>query len=112
MLNELQRYSATGKIDPGILVNVQEISINELIKKLKAKDFTGIRKWVAENLDSDINTIFRSLFDTANSFLAKQSVPQLILILAKYQYQSAFSVDHELCLTACLIEILIECEFE
>jgi DNA polymerase III delta prime subunit len=111
VLNELQRYSATGSIDSGILTNVLEISIKELINLLKNKQFTDIRKWVAENIDNDQNLVFRKLYDTCSEYLTKQSVPQLVLLLAKYQYQAAFAVDSEINLMACLTEMMIDCEF-
>jgi DNA polymerase III delta prime subunit len=112
VLNELQRYSATGKIDSGILSNLQEISLKELVGMLKGKDFSGIRKWVAENLDNDQNDVFRKLYNTCSEFLAnKQSEAQLILILAKYQYQAAFAADQEINLMACLTEMMIDLEY-
>jgi len=111
VLNELQRYSATGSIDSGILTNVLEISIKELVILLKNKQFTDIRKWVAENIDNDQNLVFRKLYDTCSEYLTKQSVPQLVLLLAKYQYQAAFAVDSEINLMACLTEMMIDCEF-
>lgn len=109
MLNELQRYSATGKIDSGMLSNLQEASFKSLIGFLKERDFTSMRKWVGENNDSDSVAMFRTLYDTASEYMEKNSVPQLVLILAKYQYQSAFVADHEINLVACLTEIMIEC---
>ena len=111
ILNELQRYSATGKIDTGILANIQEASIKGLIKFLKEKDFTATRKWVAENIDGDALPIFRQIYDLSNEVMDKSSIPQLVMILAKYQYQAAFVADHEINLIACLTEIMIECKF-
>lgn len=112
VINELQRYSATGKIDSGLLANVQEASIKSLMTFLKDKDFTSTRKWVAENLDSDTTAIFRTLYDTASQYFTTESVATLVLILAKYQYQAAFVSDHEVNLMACLTEIMIECKFQ
>ena len=112
VLNELQRYSATGKIDTGILTNLKEVSLKELVKMLKVKDFTSIRQWVGETLDDDQDNIFRTLYDTSSEYLAnKQSEAQLILILAKYQYQSAFVSDQEINLMACLTEMMIDLEY-
>lgn len=111
VLNELQRYSATGSIDSGILANLQEISLNELVFLLKDKNFSGIRKWVAENMDNDQNTVFRKLYDHCSEFLVKTSVPQLVLLLGRYQYQAAFSADSEINLMACLTEMMMELEF-
>jgi DNA polymerase III delta prime subunit len=111
VLNELQRYSATGAIDSGILANIQEISLNELVTLLREKNFTGIRKWVGENLDSDQNMIFRKLYDHCAEFLVKSSVPALVLLLGRYQYQAAFSADAEINVMACLTEMMMELEF-
>ena len=112
VINELQRYSATGKIDSGLLANIQEASIKGLIKNLKDKDFTSARKWVAESVDGDCGPIFRQLYDSANEHVTKSTVPQLVLILAKYQYQAAFVADHEVNLMACLTEVMMDCEFQ
>ncbi len=111
VINELQRYSATGKIDSGLLANITETSYKDLVRFLKDKDFTNTRKWVAENIDTDATAIFRTLYDTASQYLSKNSIPTLTLILAKYQYQSAFVADHEINLTACLTEMMIELEY-
>lgn len=110
-LNELQRYSATGRIDSGMLSNMQEATFKSLIRFLKERDFTSMRKWVGENIDSDSVAIFRTLYDTASETMEKISVPQLVLILAKYQYQAAFVADHEINLVSCLTEIMIDCKF-
>lgn len=112
VLNELQRYSATGKIDSGILANLQQISIKELVSMLKEKNFSGLRKWVGENLDNDQNGVFRQLYDTASEFLPPTDVAQLVLILGKYQYQAAFVADQEINLMACLTEIMINLDFK
>lgn len=111
IINELQRYSATGKIDSGLLANITESSYKDLVRFLKGKDFTNTRKWVAENIDTDATAIFRTLYDTASMYVSKNSVPGLVLILAKYQYQSAFVSDHEINLMACLTEMMIEMEY-
>lgn len=111
VINELQKYSATGAIDTGILVNHQEVSIKVLVGLMKNKDFTGIRKWAAENLDNDQNIIFRKIYDVCSEYITKNTIPQLVLILGKYQYQAAFVADPEINLTACFVEIMIECEF-
>lgn len=110
-INELQRYSATGKIDSGLLANVTETSIKNLVQFLKEKDFTNTRKWVAENIDSDANAIFRQLYDVAHVHIDKSSIPTLVMILAKYQYQAAFVADHEINLMACLTEMMIELRY-
>ena len=111
-LNELQRYSATGSIDSGILANMQEISIKELLDLLRDKNFTEIRKWVANNIDLDQNEIYRKLYEQASNFLEPTGVAQLVLIIAKYQYQAAFCANPEINLVACLTEIMKDCEFQ
>lgn len=112
VLNELQRYAATGAIDTGILTNLQEISLKELVEMLRNKNFTALRKWVAENADCDQNIVYRQMYDTAYEFLSVQGVATMVLIIAKYQYQAAFAADHEINLMACLTEIMMECEFK
>ena len=111
-LNELQRYSASGSIDAGILVNVQDNSIKELIGFLKAKDFTHTRKWVGENLDTDPVVLFRKFYDGAQDYFKPASVPQLILLIAEYQYKQAFVADSEINMVAFLTEVMVECEFK
>ena len=112
ILNELQRYSVGGTIDKGILSSVADVQLGELIKALKEKDFSSVRKWVTNNLDNDSSTIFRKMYDTLYESLTPNSVPQMVLILAKYQYQAAFVADHEINLMASLTEIMVECEFK
>jgi DNA polymerase III delta prime subunit len=112
ILNELQRYSATGSIDSGILSNLEEVTIDNLFGHLKEKDFTSVRKWVAERSEADTTALFRSLYDKANDHLEPNSIPQLVLILADYQYKDAFVADHEINITACLTEIMANCHFK
>ena len=112
VLNELQRYSVSGKIDSGVLLNVTEESFKELVKLLKDKNFTEVRKWVAKNGDAETINIFRQLYDTASINLEVQSIPQLVLILADYQYKAAFVADAELNLMASLTEIMAQCKFK
>jgi replication factor C small subunit len=111
-LNELQRYSATGKIDTGILSNLTEENFKELITSLKEKNFSNVRKWVGENSDMDVNTFFRKLYDTASTYLKPSSIPQLVLILADYQYKAAFVVDQEINMMACMTELMVSGEFK
>ena len=110
-LNELQRYAASGQIDSGILADMREVSIKELIALMKEKNYTAIRKWVSDNSDIDQNTIYRKLYDASSSSLTPQTVPLLVLAVAKYSYQAAFSADHEITLMACITELMINCEF-
>ena len=112
VLNELQRYSAGGTIDKGILAAVSDVQLGELAKALADKDFASCRKWVTNNLDNDPARIFRKLYDSLYEQLKPNSVPALVLILAKYQYQVAFVADAEINLIACLTEIMVDCEFK
>ena len=112
ILNELQRYSVSGKIDTGILVNVSEESYKSLIKFMKEKDFTEVRKWVGKNSDTDSVSLFRQLYDSASTIMEPASIPQLILILAEYQYKAAFVADHELNNMAAMTEIMANCKFK
>jgi DNA polymerase III delta prime subunit len=110
-LNELQRYSVSGSIDAGIVPQLDSVrSLNELIKSLKDKDFTAMRKWVVVNSDIDPSRIYRSIYDGLAEYLKPESIPGAVVTLAKYQYQSAFVADQELNLVACLTEIMVECE--
>ena len=112
ILNELQRYSIGGTIDKGILASVSDVQLTELIKSLKVKDFANCRKWVTSNLDNDPARIFRTLYDKLYEALQANSVPPMVLILAKYQYQAAFVADAEINLIACLTEIMVDCSFK
>jgi DNA polymerase III delta prime subunit len=112
VLNECQRYSTGGKIDSGILASFSDISVNELIKNLKDKNFTEVRKWVVSNLDNDANSLLRRVYDSAFDCLTPQSIPAAVLIIAKYQYQCAFVADQEVNLLAALTELMCECEFK
>jgi DNA polymerase III delta prime subunit len=112
ILNELQRYSVSGRIDSAILLNVTEESFKELIKNMKEKNFTEVRKWVAKNSDSDSINIFRQLYDSAFTVMETASIPQLVLILADYQYKAAFVADHELNLMAALTEVMAQCKMK
>lgn len=111
VLNELQRYSVSGKIDTGILSSVADISVAELVKALKSKDFGGMRKWVADNGYDDSVRVFRKIYDSLYDHVNKNTIPVAVIILARYQYQAAFVADQELNLVACLTEIMGECEF-
>lgn len=111
VLNELQRYSHNGKIDAGIFINLGEETFKTLIGLLKAKNFSEIRKWVAENSDSDSAVLFRKLYDSAYIHVKPSSIPELVLILADYQYKAAFVADHEINLVAALTQIMVDVEF-
>jgi DNA polymerase III delta prime subunit len=111
-LNELQRYSVNGKIDVGILQTLADVQVKDLIKSMKAKDFSGVRKWVVDNLDNDQTRIFRAIYDSLYDTLESGSIPQAILLLADYQYKGAFATDHEINISACLIQLMMECKFK
>lgn len=112
VLNELQRYSATGKVDEGILVNFSQESFKVLVGHLKNKDFVNVRRWVGENSDTDIDVLFKSLYDYSHDLLDPASVPELILILAKYQYQAAFVANQEINMAAAFLELMVQCNFK
>jgi len=112
VLNECQRYSVGGEIDSGILASFSDVSINELTKSLKDKNFSEVRKWVNTNLDNDTTLLFRRIYDSLYETLVVSSIPAAVLVLAKYQYQVAFVADQEINLLACLTEIMVECEFK
>ena len=112
VLNECQRYSIGGEIDSGILASFSDVSINELTKNLKQKNFSEVRKWVNANLDNDTTLLFRRVYDSFYETLVASSIPAAILILAKYQYQVAFVADQEINMLACLTEIMVECTFK
>ena len=112
ILNECQRHGSGGSIDSGCLVDLSGNNINQLITFLSKKEFQNVRKWVVENLDNDTNVVLRKIYDTMYSSLKPQSVPEAVLIIAKYQHQSAFVADQEINLLAALTEIMVECEFK
>ena len=112
VLNELQRYSASGKIDAGILVSISDENIKLLIEHMKKKNFTDVRKWVAKNIESSTADIFRRIFDKANLYAKPECVPQIVVTLADYQYKAAFVADHELNMMACLTEVMIVSEWK
>jgi len=111
VLNELQRYSATGKIDSGILTNLGDESFKQLFEFLKTKSFSNMRKWVGENSDIETSVLFRKIYDTASQYIKPASIPQLVLIIGDYQFKAAFVADPEINIVACLTMIMTECEF-
>ena len=112
VLNEIQRYSATGKIDTGILVNIKKTSIKDLVDMMKEKNFTEVRKWVKNNLDTDVNDLYNEFYENSNEYFSKRSIPLLVVTTAKYQYQNAFVANPEINFVAYLAELMIEMEFE
>ena len=111
VINEVQRYSIGGNLDAGILVSDASGGYAELIKTLKDKDFKKMRSWVVNHMDVDTVSIFRGLYDNMNEYVQPQSIPQLVLILADYQYKDAFVADHELNIVACMTEIMANVHF-
>lgn len=112
VLNELQRYSGSGTIDTGILVSLNDVSISNLMTALKNKNFKTMRQWVVDNMDVDNPTLIRNIYDNMSDYVLPQSIPQLVLILAEYQYKNAFVADHELNMVACLTEVMANVEFK
>jgi len=112
VLNECQRYSVSGKIDSGILASFSDVAVNDLLQNLKEKNFPEVRKWVVANLDNDTTVLLRRVYDALYSALENNSIPAAVLVLAKYQYQSAFVADQEINTLACLTEIMVECSFK
>ena len=112
VLNECQRYAVSGKIDAGILATFSDVKVNDLVKKLKEKDFPEVRKWVVNNLDNDTSVLLRRIYDACYDSMVPSSIPAAVLTLAKYQYQMAFVADQEINMLACLTEIMVECEFK
>ena len=112
VLNECQRYSVGGKIDSGILATFTDVKTNDLFKKLKEKNFPEVRKWCVDNLDNDPTLLLRSIYDGCYGAMDGPGIAAAVLIIAKYQYQSAFVADQEINLLACLTEIMVECEFK
>ena len=112
MLNEIQKYSASGRIDSGILANLDDESLNELLGFIKEKEFSKMRKWVALNIHNDPQTIYRKIYDNFFTKFENNSVPQGIIILSDYTYKSAFVADQEVNMVACLTELMMECKIK
>ena len=112
VLNECQRYAVSGKIDSGILAAFSDVAVNDLLKNLKEKNFSEVRKWVVSNLDNETSMLLRRIYDSLYGALEHRSIPAAVLIIAKYQYQIAFVADQEINLLAALTEIMVECEFK
>ncbi len=112
MLNELQRYGVSGSIDSGILVSLGEVSIGQLMTAMKDKNFKSMRQWVTDNIDVEPAALFRKIYDNMYDYIEPQSIPQLVLILADYQYKDSFVADHELNMVACCTEIMAGVNFK
>jgi len=112
VINECQRYSVTGKIDSGILTEFREHSIAELVQNMKEKNFTLVRQWVADNLSNDSEVIFHEFYDQADQFFTKSYIPELVLLLAKYQYQASMVTDPEINLAAFFVEVMMGAQWK
>jgi DNA polymerase III delta prime subunit len=112
VLNECQRYSISGKIDAGVLSNLADDNIKSLMSHLHAKNFRGMRQWVVDNIDVEPQAIFRKIYDTMVDYAQPQSIPQIVLILADYQYKNAFVADHELNVVACMTELMANAQWK
>ena len=112
LINELQRYSVAGTIDAGILVNVSDENLKTLVSHLKGKEFGDMRKWVVNNIDNDPVKVFRKIYDSMYESLQPETIPHAVLIIADYQYKSAFVADQEINLVACLTEIMSQVKFK
>jgi DNA polymerase III delta prime subunit len=112
VLNELQRYSVSGKIDAGILVDISEVNIKELMQSMKQKEFTNVRKWIVNNIDNDPTRLFRRLYDNLYDYMDGSSIPHVVVILGEYQYKAAFVADQEINMLACLTEIMSRGKFK
>ena len=112
LINELQRYSISGVIDAGVLVNVSDENLKTLVSHLKSKEFSNMRKWVVNNLDNDPVKIFRKIYDSMYTNLQPETIPHAVLIIADYQYKSAFVADQEINLVACLTELMSQVKFK
>ena len=111
-LNELQKYSVSGQIDSGILVNLSEVNINELMDALKKNEFTVVRKWIVNNLDNDPNRMFRVIYDSLYEFLDGSTIPHAVIIIGDYSYKSAFVADQEINMLACMTELMGAVKFK
>ncbi len=112
VLNELQRYSVSGIIDAGILIDIAEVNVKELMHSMKNKEFTNVRKWVVDNLDNDPVRLFRRIYDNLYEFVDGSSIPHVVIVLGEYQYKSAFVADQEINMLACLTEIMARTKFK
>ena len=111
-LNELQRYSSIGKIDTGVLAAVSDTKLDDLVKFLKDKEFTKMKKWVVQNLDNEPTQIIRNVYDSLYTYLSPQSIPEAVLLIGEYQYKAAFVADQEINLVAFLTELMMRCQFK
>ncbi len=112
VLNEGQRRSIGGFDSGGADIGSVDTSITELVQHLKGKQFKKMRSWVVNHVDVDTVAIFRGLYDNMFQHVEEGSIPQLVLILADYQYKDAFVADHELNIVACMTEVMMQVNFK
>tara|TARA_R100001509_G_C4839539_1_gene206107 strand:- start:503 stop:994 length:492 start_codon:yes stop_codon:yes gene_type:complete len=112
LINECQRYAATGKIDSAILVDVADVNLDTLLSSLKKKEFTNVKNWVVQNMDNDPTMVMRKVYDSLYGVLKPASIPEAVLIIAKYMNSIPIVPDQEINLLACLTEIMMSCEFK
>ena len=112
LINETQRHAASGNINSLVLVDIADVTMDDLIRSLKNKEFTTVKKWVVNNINNDPSVVIRKLYDSLYETLQKSSIPEAVLILAKYQYQIQFVADQEINMLACLTEVMMSCEFK
>ena len=111
-LNELQKYSSKGKIDVGILSTGVDLTVSDLVKHLKNREFTNMKKWVVNNLDNEPQIIMRKVYDTMYTYMKPKSIPEAVLIMGEYQYKANFVMDQEINLVAFMTELMMRCEFQ
>ena len=112
LINECQRHAAAGEINVDILADIADIKLDDLVKAMKNKEFTTIKRWVTDNIDNDPNIVMRKIYDVLYANVKPKYIPEAVLIIAKYQYQIAFVADQEINLLACLTEVMLGCEFK
>ena len=112
LINECQRHAAAGAINTDILVDIADIKLDDLVKAMKNKEFTTIKRWVTDNIDNDPNIVMRKIYNTLYENVKPKYIPEAVLIIAKYQYQIAFVADQEINLLACLTEVMLGCDFK
>ena len=111
-LNELQRYASRGKIDTGILAQVADVKISDLVGYLKGREFTNMKRWVSSNIDNEPQVIMRKIYDNLYTYLLPKSIPEAVLVIGEYQYKATFVMDQEINLVAFLTELMMRCEFK
>ena len=110
VINTLQSASVSGKIDSESLEqNVDDY--DSLINALKDKNFKEMRQWVAVNKDNVADKIFTYFYENGHKFMQPQSLPQMVITSAEYQYKNAFAADQEINVAAYLTELMVNCEF-